>query len=41
VEVQSTKGHDAFLAEWDALAAILQGVLDEALAPRALRPPRD
>jgi homoserine O-acetyltransferase len=41
VEVQSTKGHDAFLAEWDALAAILQGVLDEALAPRALLPPRD
>jgi homoserine O-acetyltransferase len=41
VEVQSTKGHDAFLAEWDALAAILRGVLDEALAPRPVLSPRD
>jgi homoserine O-acetyltransferase len=41
VEVPSTKGHDAFLAEWDALAAILRGVLDEALAPRPVLSPRD
>jgi homoserine acetyltransferase len=41
VEVRSTKGHDAFLAEWDALAAILRGVLDEALAPRPVLSPRD
>ncbi len=41
LEVQSSKGHDAFLAEWDALASILRGVLDEALAPRAVLPPRD
>jgi homoserine O-acetyltransferase len=41
VEVQSTKGHDAFLAEWDAMAAILRGVLDEALAPRPVLSPRD
>ena len=41
LELQSTKGHDAFLAEWDALAAILRGVLDEALAPRPVLPPRD
>ncbi|MDR3545543.1 MAG: alpha/beta fold hydrolase [Candidatus Limnocylindrales bacterium] len=41
VEVQSTKGHDAFLAEWDALAAILRRVLDEALAPRPVLSPRD
>ena len=41
VEVRSTKGHDAFLAEWDALAAILRGILDEALAPRPLLSPRD
>jgi homoserine O-acetyltransferase len=34
LELQSTKGHDAFLAEWDALTAIFRGVLDEALAPR-------
>src|SRR5450756_1486028 len=41
LELQSTKGHDAFLAEWDALAVILRGVLDEALAPRPVVPPRD
>jgi homoserine O-acetyltransferase len=41
VEVRSTKGHDAFLAEWDALAAILRRVLDEALAPRPVLSPRD
>jgi homoserine O-acetyltransferase len=41
LELHSTKGHDAFLAEWDALAVILRGVLDEALAPRPVVPPRD
>ena len=41
LELRSTKGHDAFLAEWDDLAAILRGVLDEALAPRPVLPPRD
>ena len=40
-ELQSTKGHDAFLAEWDALTAFLRGVLDEALAPRPVVRPRD
>jgi len=40
-ELQSTKGHDAFLAEWDALAVVLRRVLDEALAPRPVVPPRD
>ena len=41
LELQSTKGHDAFLAEWDALAVILRGILHEALAPRPVVPPRD
>ncbi len=40
LELRSTKGHDAFLAEWDSLAVILAGVLDEALAPRPDVPPR-
>jgi homoserine O-acetyltransferase len=39
LELRSTKGHDAFLAEWDALAVIVAGVLDEALAPRPVLPP--
>src|SRR5450759_256695 len=41
LELHSTKGHDAFLAEWEALAAIFRGMLDEALAPRPVRPRRD
>src|SRR5665811_1908271 len=40
-ELQSTKGHDAFLAEWEALAAIFRGMLDEALAPRPVLPRRE
>ena len=41
MELRSTKGHDAFLAEWEALAAIFRGMLDEALAPRPVVPRRD
>ena len=41
LELHSTKGHDAFLAEWEALAAIFRGMLDEALAPRPVLPRRD
>src|SRR5450759_2299207 len=41
LEPHSTKAHDPFLAEWDALAVILRGVLDEALAPRPVVPRRD
>ena len=41
LELQSTKGHDAFLVEWDALAVIFRGVLDEALAPRPVLRPRE
>lgn len=41
LELHSAKGHDAFLAEWEALSAIFRGVLDEALAPRPVLPPRD
>jgi homoserine O-acetyltransferase len=40
LELKSTKGHDAFLAEWDALTTIFRGVLDEALAPRPVLRPR-
>jgi homoserine O-acetyltransferase len=36
-ELRSTKGHDAFLVEWDQLAAVLGEVLaDEAAASRGL-----
>jgi homoserine O-acetyltransferase len=38
LELRSTKGHDAFLVEWDQLAAVLRDGLAEALTPRpALR----
>ncbi len=40
VELQSTKGHDAFLVEWDQLTEIVGEVLAEALAPRRLPSPR-
>jgi homoserine O-acetyltransferase/O-succinyltransferase len=39
-ELHSTKGHDAFLVEWDQLAEIVAEVLGEALAPRSVPPPR-
>ncbi len=40
LELGSTKGHDAFLVEWDRLTAIVGDVLAEALAPRPVVPPR-
>jgi homoserine O-acetyltransferase/O-succinyltransferase len=40
LELRSTKGHDAFLVEWDQLAEIVRDVLAEALAPRPVPPPR-
>ncbi len=40
LELGSTKGHDAFLVEWEDLTEILQDVLAEALAPRTVVPPR-
>jgi len=41
LELHSAKGHDAFLAEWEALTAIFRGALDDALAPRPVLPSRD
>jgi len=40
VELRSTKGHDAFLVEWDQLTEVVGDVLAEALAPRPVPPPR-
>jgi homoserine O-acetyltransferase len=40
VELDSSKGHDAFLVEWEQLTAILGEVLGEALAPRPVPSPR-
>jgi len=40
LELRSTKGHDAFLVEWDQLADVVGRVLAEALAPRPVPPQR-
>jgi len=37
-ELRSTKGHDAFLVEWEQLGGILRDALDEEPPPRAARP---
>jgi hypothetical protein len=31
-ELRSTKGHDAFLVEWDQLAAIVEEALEDGVA---------
>ncbi len=40
LELGSTKGHDAFLVEWDDLGSILVDVLEEAMGPQTVIPPR-
>ncbi len=40
LELRSSKGHDAFLVEWDQLADVIGSVLGEALAPRPVPPAR-
>jgi len=40
LELRSTKGHDAFLVEWDQLTDVVRDVLAEALAPRPVPPTR-
>ncbi len=40
LELRSTKGHDAFLVEWDQLSDVIGEVLAEALAPRPVPSPR-
>lgn len=40
LELRSTKGHDAFLVEWDQLADVIGGILGDALAPRPVPPAR-
>ena len=40
LELRSTKGHDAFLVEWDQLADVVGDVLAETLALRPVPPPR-
>jgi homoserine O-acetyltransferase len=40
LELGSSKGHDAFLVEWDDLTSLLEDELAEALAPRTVVPPR-
>jgi homoserine O-acetyltransferase/O-succinyltransferase len=40
LELGSTKGHDGFLVEWDDLTPIVSDVLEEALGPRTVIPPR-
>jgi homoserine O-acetyltransferase len=41
LELRSTKGHDAFLVEWDQLGGIVGEVLAEALAPRPVASRRE
>ena len=40
LELRSPKGHDAFLVEWDQLAALVGEVAAEALTPRPVPKPR-
>ena len=40
-EIESDKGHDAFLLEEPELFAITRGFIDSAARARGLPPPRD